>query len=220
MTITAYPLCWPEGWPRTRDADRRFGRFTRRESNGRWTQQKDLSIAQAVERIKNEIQMLDGPGSNWSRINPEQTVISSNLRVRKGDGLPASSQSEPIDSGVAVYFEMDGKHQCVPCDTYTKVAQNLAAVAASISALRALERHGSGLMERAFTGFASLPDHSIKAAPPWWAEFDVDPDDPHEVIEAQYRRCRSAAHPDKGGSPEAYQRVVDVWLQYQQAIRG
>jgi hypothetical protein len=191
--IDAYPLAWPAGWPRTRS--RGYGRFGKRgmTSYGYQTKQ-NITIAQATSRALDEL----------ARLGATDVVISSNLRVRN-DGLPYSKQSEPSDPGVAVYFELKGKRQCVPCDTYTHIAQNLAGVAASIEALRALERHGSGLMDRAFTGFEALPH--LPALRDCWDVLGVGPWSSPEEIERAYQRARSAAHPDKGGSSEAFDEV-------------
>ena len=209
MSESAYPLCWPAGWPRT--TDRKYGRFATKESSGQWPRHKDITIAQAVRRINDELQTFDGPGRNWSRINPSETVISTNLSVRKSDGGIASDQRRPDDPGVAVYFVLDGKRQCVPCDSYTEVAQNLAAVAATLAALRTLERHGSGLMERAFTGFAALPDQSGEA---WWAVLGLAPDASGSAVRAAYLIKRSETHPDKGGSTEEFTRLAEAWKSY------
>lgn len=212
MTITAYPLQWPEGWPRT--TERKYGRFGTKDRSSSWPHQKDVTIAEALNRIHNELAALDGRGGQWNRIDPYQTVISTNLRVRRSDGEPASGQKEPGDPGAALYFKLDGKRQCIPCDSYTKVAQNLAAIAATISAIRTLERHGSGLMERAFTGFEALPDQTASGR--WWHVLGVERDAPHQAIEEAYKTRRRQAHPDKpGGSHDAFVRLTEAWQEYQ-----
>tara|TARA_R110002110_G_scaffold415835_1_gene657178 strand:- start:10765 stop:11445 length:681 start_codon:yes stop_codon:yes gene_type:complete len=215
-TIDAYPLRWPESWPRTDTSDRKYGRFgTRGREPGRsWSSSKDITIAQAVARIKSELSALDGGRSRWERIDPGQTVISTNLRQRN-DGLPYSNQRDPEDPGAALYFEMDGKRQCIPCDSYTKIAQNLAAIAATIEALRTLERHGSGLMERAFTGFTALPP-PIAGEQPWYEVLQVPQDALASLVRQQYHQKRRAAHPDHGGSSDAFDQVQKAWLVFKQ----
>lgn len=213
-TIDAYPLRWPESWPRTDTSDRKYGRFgTRGREPGRsWSSSKDITIAQAIDRIKSELSALDGGRSRWERIDPGQTVISTNLRQRN-DGLPYSNQRDPEDPGAALYFEMDGKRQCIPCDTYTKIAQNLAAIAATIEALRTLERHGSGLMERAFTGFAALPP-PIPGERPWYEVLQVPSDASPDAVRAAYRALRKQTHPDHGGDSEKFIAVCRAWDMY------
>jgi hypothetical protein len=81
-------------------------------------------------------------------------------------------------------------------DLYDRVADNLAAIAASLEALRAIERHGGAqIMERAFLGFAQLP----ASTKPWRVILQI-PDDA-EVTEAyvteRFRTMAAIAHPDK-----------------------
>lgn len=214
MTTEAYPLQWPIGWPRTPAEKRGYGRFSTkgRSDYGNWQTTKHITISQAVGRILDEIRAFSHSGS----LDPETVVISTNLKVRN-DGRPKSGQRMPEDPGVAVYFELEGKPQCIPCDAYTKVEQNLAAVAATLSALRTLERHGSGIMERAFTGFEALPH---LAEDPWWVVLQLPSDDvPWAVIDKQYRVLRSDNHPDRGGHPDQFDRIQKA---YQEArkVRG
>ncbi|KVD37855.1 hypothetical protein WJ41_22830 [Burkholderia ubonensis] len=63
-----------------------------------------------------------------------------------------------MSAGVAVYWETRaGARRVMAIDQYTRVADNLAAVAATLDAMRAIERHGGArILERAFTGFAAL----------------------------------------------------------------
>lgn len=209
----AYPLQWPIGWPRTKPEDRKEGRFSRKgRSPHGWKTNKPVSIEEAVRRIEDELRAMDGPQRTWTRIDQDQTVISTNLRVRKSDGAPASAQRQPEDPGVAVYFELDGKRQCIPCDAYDDVAQNLAAVAATLNALRTLERHGSGIMERAFTGFEALP-HLAKS--PWWEVLGLPENAPPDLVKRQYQKLRSEYHPDHGGYEYQFDRIVKAYQQWE-----
>ena len=94
----------------------------------------------------------------------------------------------------------------VPCDAYDTVEQNIAGIAATLWARRALERHGSGIMERAFTGFQALPH---LAESPWYEVLGVRPEAPTQEVERVYRRLRSEYHPDHGGSEHQYLRQRD-----------
>ncbi len=196
--VSAYPLCWPEGWPRTEASKRAFGRFSKKSNSG-WN--KDITLSQAVNRVLNELGMFTRVGRPY-RVNPNHAIISSML-VLRNDGLPRSGQRTPSDPGVAVYFELDGNPQVVPCDQYSKIEQNIAAVAATLSALRTLERHGSGIMERAFTGFAALPDPNQEK--PWWEFFgykECPEDVPLTVFKQIYHRLARQYHPDTNGGVE------------------
>jgi hypothetical protein len=139
-------------------------------------------------------------------------VISTNLQVRL-DGLPRADQRAPADPGAALYFVMDGHRRCVPCDAYTKVEQNLAAIAATLEALRALERHGSGIMERAFTGFTALPA-SIVTPRHWRDVLDYRGNDLGECKRC-YLRKMAEHHPDKHHGDHS--RAADVNAAWEQA---
>jgi hypothetical protein len=218
LSVEAHPLQWPLGWPRTPAEKRNEGRFTKQgrqkysSSDSYYTTHNKVTIAQATQRIQAEISAFTRRGKVW-RIDPDDVLISSNLELRR-DGLPRSGQRAPADPGVAVYFELDGKPQCIPCDAYTDVAQNLAAVAATLSALRTLERHGSGIMERAFTGFEALPH---LPEDPWWVVLGLPEDAPMALITKQYRKMRSDAHPDRGGDATQFDRIEKA---YRAAVRA
>ena len=113
---------------------------------------------QGVERVLDELGRL----SIWR----DDSVISTNITTRL-DGLPRSDQKAPEDPGVAVYWETkNGDRRVMAIDQYRRVADNLAAIAATLEALRAIERHGGAqILDRAFTGFTSLP--SPAAARTW-----------------------------------------------------
>ncbi len=219
MTVSAFPLCWPAGWPRTDRMNRTDGRFNKKErqysssGGGSWMRTKDMTVSEALRRIQHELDAIENTSRYRKRIDFDQTVVSTNLQTRL-DGLPRSGQAKPADPGVCLYFNLDGKPQCIPCDSYTTVEQNLAAVAATLSAIRTLERHGSGLMERAFTGFTALPDQTSGA---WWAVLGVSPDASPSEVDAAYKIKRRDAHPDKGGSNDEFSRVTEAWGQYQQS---
>lgn len=141
-------------------------------------------------------------------------IISSNLAVRL-DGLPRSGQSEPADPGVAVYWLRPGESQrCMAIDLYDRVADNLAAIAATLEALRAIERHGGAqILDRAFTGFTALSG-PVVGARPWREILGLQPvDKARPVVEGAYKRLRMSTHPDHGGTPAAFQAVTAAWEQ-------
>lgn len=201
MTATAYPLCWPAGWRRTppgRRTGAKFGVGSSGMRDGVWRGKQRLEVGDGVDRVRGELKRM---GVNLSTV-----IISSELRLRD-DGLPYARQATShIDPGVAVYWQ-DGKHQrCMAVDMYDRVADNLGAIAATIEAMRAIERHGGAtILDRAFMGFLALPAPAAQ-------------DLPHEVlgvaenatrgeIEYAYKRLAAQAHPDRGGSTEAMTRI-------------
>ncbi|WP_207000630.1 J domain-containing protein [Trinickia mobilis] len=137
-------------------------------------------------------------------IGRDDIVISTNIPTRL-DGLPRSDQKAPDDPGVAVYWRTrKGDHRVMAIDRYQKVADNLAAVAATLDAMRAIERHGGAqILDRAFTGFTALP---APGAPRNWREvIGVGPGvRDMATVRAEYRRRAQEHHPDRpGGSHDA-----------------
>ena len=191
--MNAYPLSWPNGWPRTRS--RKSARFTRKERHygqggGSWTSSKSLTISDGVQRCLSELDKLG--------VRDGDAVISTNIQPRL-DGLPRSGGGEPADPGVAVYWTRPGDKapKVMAIDLYDRVADNLAAIAATLEAMRAIERHGGAqILERAFTGFVALPAN----AKDWRSVLEITPQvSKLSDVEDQYRRLSAKAHPDRGG---------------------
>lgn len=191
MTISASPLTWPEGWPRTVDWKRVHGKFSARG--------KQLSVAEAVGRVRDELKRMG--------LKDDDIIVSTNLRLRL-DGLPRSDQPEPRDSGAAVYWETKKGNKVMAIDRYARVADNLAAIAATLDAMRAIERHGGAeILDRAFTGFTALPAPGQSKS--WRDVLGFPPGSPisEPLITDAYRRAAAKAHPDRGGSTAAMQEV-------------
>lgn len=203
--LTRYPLCWPSGWKRA--ASRSRALF------GKHSKQWDEQLKQSVQGSKSSISVADGVTRVLAELRcfgvcDGDAVISTNVPVRL-DGLPRSDRGEPKDPGVAVYWELSRKKQCMAIDIYDRVADNLAAVAATLSALRAIERHGGGaILERAFQGFAQLPA-SIIAQRPWREVLNFNGGSvTAEQVKTRFRELAPSRHPDTGGSAEQMQELL------------
>lgn len=193
---TAFPLAWPAGWKRMSASGRRRAQFKRGERKvsqhnpqSSYTSYSQLTIADATKRVLDELGKLG--------VRYGDAIISTNLQLRL-DGLPRSGQSEPDDPGTAVYWrrKQGEPMKVMAIDRYDRVADNLAAIAATLDAMRAIERHGGGeILERTFTGFAALPPpkdcHEI---------LGVAPTSTREQINEAFRRLATEHHPDLGGS--------------------
>ena len=188
-----YPLTWPGGWTRTRPSQREVARFSRARSEetpfGARTYHDVVRISEAVQRLSTEVNRLPGVG---------HVVLSTNVSVRL-DGLPYANQREPDDPGAALYFALEGQPRCLACDRWTRVADNIVAIAKHLDALRGIDRWGVGTMEQAFAGYLALP----AAAEEWWLILGVDPDASAAEIDAAYKRLARETHPDTGGSDAA-----------------
>src|SRR5581483_5511859 len=185
---------------------RTSGKFNRKErkysqsGQGSWLQTRDITIAEAISRLLDQLSMMG--------IERGDVIISTNLRTRL-DGLPRSDQREPDDPGAAVYWKKRNEAvKCMAIDQYTRVADNLAALAATLEAMRAIERHGGAeILNRAFRGFAALPE---KASEPWRDVLALPQQGQITIdqVEDAFRRLAHIHHPDKGGDPDSF-RIVD-----------
>lgn len=183
----AYPLSWPEGFPRAKSRARSLFKS---------------SLAQALKNVEKSVVAF---GTD-SRAPVRDLVISSNVSL---------GVSQPADPGVAVWFSWDGEMRCIAVDRYAKVEENLQAIHYVIEARRTELRHGTlALVRAAMSGLKALPPPEGQS---WREVLGFRPGQPataDQVREAH--RARAAdAHPDRGGSTEAMaalNRARDVAL--------
>jgi len=202
---TAFPLSWPDGWKRTSNVSRVHAQFGRTDSQygqqGRvYLGKKRLSVADAVGRLLGELRRMGIP--DWN------VIVSTNVPLRL-DGMPRSDK-EPADPGAAVYWKKNDKQvmRCMAIDRYTRVADNLAAIAATLEAMRAIERHGGGtILERAFLGFAALPE---RATQHWREVLGIEGTATAQLVEDRFRALAQVHHPDKGGDRNKFEEIVQA----------
>lgn len=176
--ITAYPLAWPDGWPRT-SADKRV------------TSRFKATLAGAINNVETSLSLF----SRESGRKLSSVIISSNYSLM---------DRNPRDSGVAVYFTWDDISTCIAVDRYPKLEDNLQAIHHVIEAERTKLRHGGlNIVRAAFRGYAALPPPSARR--PWREvlHFRGDVGVTIEVAEQRYHDLAKKAHPDCGGSDEA-----------------
>ena len=175
QSANRYPLTWPEGWPRTKNRlPARFGQY--RQGGGT----TPVSVATAVDRLQSELDKLPAV----------QIVLSTNIELRL-DGTPYSNRPEPADPGAALYFRIFRADTVLASDKWTRVADNIAAIAAHIGALRGIDRWGVGSLEQAFRGYAALPPPTTMG----WRDV-LGPCATLEEAEARYRNEIKGVHPD------------------------
>ncbi len=192
---TAYPLAWPAGWPR--ETLRLRSRFHPRSLNS------------SARELFAELRMMG--------VRDDSVVVSTNVELRL-DGLPYSNRKSPDDPGVAVYFDDPWRRApaVLACDRWDRVEDNLWAVALHVRALRAIERHGVGSLERAFTGYKALPDGSGRRA--WWHVLGFDHEPTLDEARAQYRLLARSKHPDHGGDAGEFARITAAWAEARSAL--
>jgi len=181
----SYPLYWPEGWPRTGQYQAKRARFG------------DHSVLEGRNVLANQVHLFGG----------SELIISSNLELRL-DGNPRSNQKQPADRGVAVFFKRNKQDVALACDVYTTVEDNLWALCRTLDALRQIERDGSpSLINRAFKGFAALPDPDARE---WWDVLHVARTAGNDEIKHAYFSLARKYHPDtgeNGGDPELFDQA-------------
>jgi len=163
-------------------------------SRSSYKQKESLSVGQGLERLTNELR----------RLSVSSVIISSNLRVRQ-DGLPYSQQAKSLDDpGVAVYFKLKGAPRVLACDRGLSAAENMAAIAGHIEAIRAQDRYGVGSIEQAFAGYTALPP----AASDWWIVLGVPRTATLDQVDDTFKQLARTHHPDAGGSHEQMARIA------------
>jgi hypothetical protein len=213
---TRYPLAWPLGWARTPAPQRRRAAFaashtiTQEGASGLVTrrQTRALTVADALKRLSGEL----------GRLGATRELLSTNVEVRL-DGLPRSGQSEPRDPGAAVYFQLKGQPRCLACDRWDRVADNIAAIAQHIDALRRIDRYGVGTLEQAFAGYAALPpqaSHDWRLVLGFAAGAAVT----RAMVEEAFRERARTAHPDAGGSHDSMARLTEARSAAQRELNG
>lgn len=173
--LTAYPLTWPEGFPRA----------TRREP-GRFK----TTLSGALKNVTDSIRLF---GSDSGRPVSEIT-LSSNVTL---------GVMKPTDPGVAVWFLWDGEQRCIPVDRYSTVEANLQAIHHIVEARRVELRHGTlALVRASFKGFTlALPAPGKR---PWREVLGLRHAAVQKIeVEEAYRRLAREHHPDAGGTTEA-----------------
>jgi hypothetical protein len=209
-SVEAYPLKWPAHRKRTVNPKRAdFHRQVAVEGQS-WKRHERLTIADGRDRVYKEMKLLGARG----------VVISSNLRL-KLDGTPMASQAEPRDSGIAAYFQLNGQDHCLSCDAWDRAADNLAAIAKYVEAMRGQIRWGVADVASMFAGFKALPEPgrmSVEDAARTIARF-VASDYPADVVlkstdnfTEAYRAAARRFHPDANGGD-----VLQEWHQLQAA---
>lgn len=187
--VSRFPLEWPMGWPRTASNRRhRSASFTKTVKVGDQKRSKAVSGNDATERLERQIEMIGGEGA----------TLSTNVRLRL-DGRPDTRLEDPADPGAAVYFRFKGKATVLACDRYARVADNIAALAAHLDALRRIDRYGVGTIEQALAGYKALP---ADTAANWRAVFGFGADSKPSLdqVDSAYKQAARLRHPDHGGT--------------------
>jgi hypothetical protein len=198
-----YPLDWPRGWKRTKT--RVHAQFGKVSGDGGSTspRKRALSAWDGAQRVVQELSALG--------VREEDILISTNLRTRL-DGMPRSDDPEPTDPGAVVYWQdKTGSQHCMPIDQYHRVADNLAAIAATLNALRAVKRHGGGaILDRTIEGLRPALPESVSLSWRQVLEFNRDQTVTVEMVERRHREMAKKFHSDLTGASHAHMAAINV----------
>ena len=198
--VEAYPLAWPDGWPRT-EASKRALSLPGGRGNQTWDK--------VVSHLTAELRLLAAG----------QVVLSTDQPIRR-DGMPYAAKRLIDDPGAAVYFRLGDRDLVMAQDRYRELLDNIRSLALAIEGLRQMRRHGGAyMMERAFRGFEALP--APETRPRWRDVLDLPAGIPTvEDIERAYRRRAKHLHPDRGGSDEAMSELTAALEEARAAVAG
>lgn len=177
------PVAWPANRPR--EGGRKPALF---RDGGR-----QILFDAAVGRLREQLDMMiDGQ----RRYRALERTLSTNYQLRV-DGRPRRDRGEPADTAAAFYFELDGEPIVLACDRWSRVPDNIAAIAAHIEALRGQERWGVADLKQAFAGHVALP------APDRWDKvLGLSRTATINEVEEAYRKLAKRAHADQGSDTE------------------
>lgn len=190
LSTLFFPLGWPVGYSRTASDNIESSRFR-------------VTFAAARSHLETECEA----------IGATDIIISTDWPL-VGDGNMKPSTRQPDDTGVAVYFTLDGVERVFCCDAWDKVESNLRAIGLTFEMLRAVERYRvSDMMNRLFAGFKSLPENATVNGVTWWKYFNLEPDASPAAIRAAIRAKQKECHPDKHGGNQL------KWIELQEIIK-
>lgn len=185
MSPTAFPLQWPPGWPKTEPQRRDHAKFK-------------TTLPFALDFLQGELR----------RLGAKNLILSSNYTL---------GAANPKDPGVVAYFSWKTEpaydapeiQMAIPCDRWTRIEDNVHAIAKTIEAMRGIERWGAKNMIKAmFTGFKALPAPNGRQ---WWDVLGVSRNESIENCNTAYRQCAAKRHPDRGGTHEGFIELNDAW---------
>lgn len=202
----AYPLTWPERWPKPKYRERaRFAgssivSSTHGGQTSHWRRKREHTIEEARVYLFEEL----------GRLGASSVILSSNLRLR-ADGNPVSAQKMPDDPSVAIYFTLNKRPHVLACGKWDRAQDNIWAVAKHVEALRVQNRWGVGSIEQAFSGYTALPEKAGGVS--WWEVLGVSINATADQVTAAYRTKAKLHHPDSGSSPdhEAMVRINEAY---------
>lgn len=198
--ITAFPLCWPVGWAR---------------SKHRSSSPYKVSTDAALEDLLGQLRLMGG----------RDIIVSSNVPIRRDGTMYRGDHSDQriADPGVAVYWTARGAKgeplpRALPCDHWLTVRENVRALGMAIECMRGLKRCGAGeIQDRAFEGFARLPEVAGAGTDPW-SILGVKRTATREQLRERLRELTRTEHPERGGDTARFSRITAAYHEALEAL--
>jgi len=109
-------------------------------------------------------------------------------------------------------FRIKGEPRVLACDKWDLCADNMAALAKHVEAIRGQLRWGVGTLAQAFGGYKALP--AMEAPKLWNKVLGVSAHASTADVEAARLRLLAKCHPDKGGSAGEAVNVNIAWDEF------
>lgn len=218
MILTFRPVkVWPEGW---RDPDRARAR----------------AVSPFTATYRDTLEILDRELHAIGARDPFLQVDADPRQVRADGQLRADARVD--HPGVILTFDTRRHGTLVyACDRYVRPSwrsssgaswqHNLRAIALGLEALRKVERYGIAERGQQYAGYRELPSGiavgaamTVEDAARLLAEHDGRPQAPEEwrdllpdngspeAVRSAFRHASKQHHPDNGGDPEIFRRLV------------
>jgi hypothetical protein len=184
-----------------------------------WPGERTGSGKRAHFRTKYE-QTLDRLEYELGKLQARDTIIQvDNLTINdiRNDGWPRGGwQPRGGNQGVVVSFDSPKGAMSFPCDRYSEWRHNLHAIALSLEALRAVDRHGVTMGNEQYRGWARLeaPNGNGKMDRESALRFiealagaPFGPAVTREIIADVCRALKIRHHPDRGGSHDTFVKI-------------
>jgi hypothetical protein len=165
------------------------------------------------------------------KLDARDVVIEAGYRLDqiRNDGWPRGGCA-PSHPGVVLYFKSADGPLCFPCGNYSRMEDNIHAIALTLENLRAIDRYGVTLQHQQYLGFAALPAPattgtveqaaqffaSIAAAGITAEQVMADP----EIYRKVYRYAAAQLHPDAGGDRGAWTAMQNAAVLLEEHHKG
>ena len=186
-------LDWPTGWERTPESEREPNRSF------------EATLGTTTQDLTTEMDRMDVDA--WrGEIGNAHT---------KSNGLPLHN-ANPDDPGFVLRWTDGDEQFAVACDASSRLRDNVRTVYLWVHETRMRSQRPVKTGDTEFAA-ARLPPGdgddvaaASSSATPAHEVLGVQPNAPEGVVKAAARHQKARAHPDKGGSREAFQEIVEA----------